>query len=97
MEYLGRAIGHRVSIEAPLCPDCCHERFDADDVRHSREIAGEHGECHLGGNIRQGLCQQVRRAHPRLHGAKWMFDSRVAPWPITRELIDQPRQLMLDL
>jgi hypothetical protein len=33
-------------------------------------LVGEHGECRLGGNIRQGLCQEVRRRLSRIHGAK---------------------------
>src|SRR5262249_30325018 len=39
-----------------------------------RQIVRVHRECHLGGNFRQGLRQEVRGAHPRLHRTEWMFN-----------------------
>ena len=32
----GPAVGRRVTLLSPLCPDRCDERFDADDVHHPR-------------------------------------------------------------
>src|SRR5215472_8456920 len=41
-------------------------------------VVSEHGECHLGGDFRQGLRQEVRRTHPRLHRTEWMPNSLAA-------------------
>ena len=59
-------------------PDRRDQRLDADDVHDARQIVGEHGERHLGGDLRQRLHQEVRRAHARLHRAERMLD-RLAP------------------
>src|SRR6185436_17754401 len=48
----GRAVGQRTTLRSPLRSDRCDERFDADDVHHPRQIVGEHGESHLGGDLR---------------------------------------------
>jgi hypothetical protein len=67
-----------VTLQSPLCPDGFDERFGADDVHHPRQIVGEHGEGHLGGDLRQGFRQEVGRAHPGLHRAEWMLDGLTA-------------------
>src|SRR6185503_5953376 len=74
--------------QGPLCPDRCDERFDADDVHHPRQIVGEHGEGHLGGDLRQGFRQEVGGAHPRLHRAEWMLDGLAALTHLLRVLIE---------
>jgi hypothetical protein len=53
------AVDHGVTRQNPLCPDRCEERLDADDVDHPRRIVGTHGECHLAGDLRQCLRQEV--------------------------------------
>lgn len=56
------------------------QRLDADDVQHSREIVRENVQRHFGGDLRQGLHQEVCRAHSGLHGSEWMLD-RLTPLP----------------
>ena len=42
MGHLVSAVGQCVTLRSPLCPDRCDERFDADDVHHSRQVVGKH-------------------------------------------------------
>ena len=55
-----------------------HERLYADDVHDTRQIIGEHVQCHLAGNLRQRLHQKVRRAHLHLQCAGGVLN-RLAP------------------
>ena len=50
----------------------------ADDVHHAREIVGKHVQRHLGGDLRQPLHQEVRRAHPHLERAERVLDRLAA-------------------
>src|SRR5262249_53783965 len=58
---------------ARLCPDCRHERLNAEDVHNAREIVGQYVQGHLGGDARQRLHQKVRSAHPHLECAEGVF------------------------
>lgn len=62
---------------APSCLDRRHPQLDADDVDDARQIVGENAERHLGGDFRQCLCQEVRRAHARLDRALLWWASAV--------------------
>ena len=61
-----------------LCPHRRQERLDADDVHDARQIVGQHMQCHLGGDPRQRLHQEVGCAHPGLDRAEGMLN-RLAP------------------
>src|SRR5262245_31577901 len=63
---------------AASCLDRRHQRLDTYDVHDPRQIVGENAERHLGGDFRQCLCQEVRRAHARLDRAEGVLD-RLAP------------------
>src|SRR3546814_6152175 len=51
--------------------DVCSSDLDTDDTG---EIAGQHVQGHLGGDVRKPLHQKVRRPHPGLDGAERMLD-----------------------
>lgn len=59
---------------SPLRPHCLDHFLDANDVDHAREIVSEHTERHFGRDLRQGLAQEVRRAHAHLERAERMLD-----------------------
>jgi len=79
VRHLGREVRQSVMRRSPLCPDRCHERFGTDDVHHPRQILSEHGERHLGGDPRQDLSQEVRRAQSRLHPMASRAQSSASP------------------
>src|SRR4029077_17143438 len=56
-----------------LCPDRGHQRLRTHDVHHAGEVVSEYVQCHLGGNLRQALHQEVRRSHSHLQRAKGML------------------------
>src|SRR5262252_5967633 len=58
---------------ARLCPDCRHERLNAEDVHNAREIIGQYVQGHLGGDPRQRLHQEVRCTHPHLERGEGVF------------------------
>src|SRR6516165_9159473 len=43
-----------------------HQRLDADDIHHPREIVGEHMQRHFAGHLRQRFHEKVRCSHARL-------------------------------
>src|SRR5262245_45462189 len=61
-------------------PDRCHQRLDADDVQYTCEIVSKDAECHLGGDLRQRLHQEVGGSHPRLDRAERVLDG-LTPFP----------------
>jgi hypothetical protein len=48
--------------------------FDTDDIHDSLEIVGEHLQSNLGGDARQTLHSELRRAHARLGRAERVVD-----------------------
>src|SRR5260370_6227820 len=70
-------------------PDRCQPGTCTDDLHDSREIVGEHAECHLARDLRQRFHQEVRRAHPHLERAEGMLNRAGDAWP---EDPDRPRR-----
>src|SRR3974390_1058087 len=61
--------------------DRSDQRPDPDDIYDPRQIVGQDGECHLGGNSWKRFSEEVCRSHAGLHRAERTLDclSTLAP------------------
>jgi len=60
----------RPETAAPQARIAARSGFTPTMFHHAGEIVGKHVQRHLGGDLRQPLHQEVRRAHPHLERAE---------------------------
>jgi len=54
--------------------DCVEEWLHAENRQHPFEVVRQHMQTHLGADMLESFCEEVRRAHPGFQGPKRMLD-----------------------